>query len=222
MTDQLPCVEAKFLALPTAPWTDSVVALVVAAEAPAVANHSIRSFVFARLLAAHRGMEAHRDFDPLLLFAACVLHDIGLSERANGSQRFEVDGADAAAEILTGHGLPADEVDAVWLAIALHTSPGIAERRGPLCELTRHGIAMDGGFFPDAVSDAQAAMIHAAYPRLSLARTLVDVIVGQATERPNKAPMYSVAAELIRERSTPPHITSLEQLVNESRWRDVR
>ncbi|MEV0338300.1 HD domain-containing protein [Nocardia sp. NPDC050713] len=218
MTDQSPSADLELLALPTAPWTNVVVELVVAAEAPAVANHSVRSFLFARLLAAHRGMVAERDFDTKLLFASCVLHDIGLSERGNGDQRFEVDGADIAAEILSGHGLAAADVDAVWMAIALHTSPGIAERRGSLCDLTRNGIAMDGGLFPDAVSDAQAAVIHRAYPRLSLARTLVDVIVDQATARPNKAPICTIAGELVRERSTPPHITSLERMVNESRW----
>ncbi|MCX0273605.1 HD domain-containing protein [Nocardia zapadnayensis] len=218
MTDRLCSADAELLALPTAPWTNSVVELVVAAEAPAVANHSIRSFLFARLLASHRGMVADRDFDTRLLFAACVLHDIGLSERGNGDQRFEVDGADVAAEVLTGHGLAAIDVGEVWMAIALHTSPGIAERRGTLCELTRNGIAMDGGLFPEAVSDTQAAMIHRAYPRLSLARTLVDIIVDQATARPDKAPVYTIAGELVRERSTPPHMTRLERMVSQSRW----
>ncbi|MGH3378785.1 MAG: HD domain-containing protein [Actinoallomurus sp.] len=210
------------LTLPSAPWTDDVLALVTSAESPPVANHSVRSYLFARLLAGHRGAVAGRDFDPLLLFAACVLHDIGLSERGNGTQRFEVDGADVAAELLTAHGLPAADVDAVWLAIALHTSPGIAERRGPLCELTRSGVGMDFGRYPDAVTDEQATAIHDAYPRLAMVRSLVEVITEQGRARPEKAPRYSIAGELLRERSTPPHITTMEQAAAASRWASDR
>jgi hypothetical protein len=208
------------LCLPTAPWTEAVLAMVTSSESPSLANHSIRSYLFARLLADHRGVAAGRDFDPLLLFAACLLHDIGLSERGNGDQRFEVDGADVAAKFLTEHGLPANDVDAVWMAIALHTSPGIAERRGPLCELTRAGIGMDFGRHPDAVTDARAAAIHEAYPRLAMVRSLVDAIVEQARTRPDKAPRYSLAGELLRERSTPPHVTTMERAAATSRWKD--
>lgn len=212
--------DGDVLTLPAAPWTDAALALVTSVESPSVANHSIRSYLFARLLADHRGAMAGRDFDQDLLFAACVLHDIGLSERGNGTQRFEVDGADVAAEFLTGHGVPADDVDAVWLAIALHTSAGIAERRGPLCELTRGGIGIDFGRYPDAVTDDQAAVIHRAYPRLAMVRSLVDIIVEQARERPQKAPYYSMSRELVRERDTPPHLTSIERAAATSRWGD--
>lgn len=208
------------LALPTAPWTEAVFAMVTSAESPSLANHSIRSYLFARLFADHRGVVAGRDFDPLLLFAACLLHDIGLTERGNGDQRFEVDGADVAAKFLTEHGRPADDADAVWLAIALHTSPGIAERRGPLCELTREGVGMDFGRRPEAVTDAQAAAIHEAYPRVAMVRSLVDAIVEQARTRPDKAPRYSLPGELLRERSTPPYVTSLERAAVTSRWGD--
>ena len=48
---------------------------------------------------------------------------------ASGIQRFEVDGADMAAKFLTDNGVAARGVDLVWEAIALHSSPGIAERR---------------------------------------------------------------------------------------------
>jgi hypothetical protein len=64
---------------------------------------------------------------------------------------------------------------------------------------------MDFGRHPDAVTDAQAAAIHEAYPRLAMVRSLVDAIVEQARTRPDKAPRYSIAGELLRERSTPPH-----------------
>ena len=117
-------------------------AFVLANESPAIANHSFRSYLFARLLARHKGMRPDHDFGDELLYLVCVLHDLGLTEHANGKQRFEVDGADAAVEFLSGQGVSSSDIDVVWQAIALHTSGGIAERRGPICQLTG-GIALD-------------------------------------------------------------------------------
>ncbi|MCB5911915.1 HD domain-containing protein [Streptomyces pinistramenti] len=205
-------------ALPEGPLARRALHLVIREESAAIAHHSIRSALFARLLADHRGAEPGRDYDPELLFLACVLHDIGLTERGNGRQRFEVDGADAAAAFLAEQNLPAGQVDAVWEAIALHTSPGIAERRGTLCALVRAGVGMDFGRAADFVSDATGAAIHAAYPRLSMTTSLVDEIVAQAAARPEKAPRYSLAGELLRERTTPPYRAALEERTAAARW----
>ena len=35
-----------------------------------------------------------------------VMHDLGLGEYAQGRARFEVEGADLAAEVLRAHGVP--------------------------------------------------------------------------------------------------------------------
>ena len=42
--------------LPVDPITDPVLAIVQAEESASVANHSIRSYLFARLLARHEGL----------------------------------------------------------------------------------------------------------------------------------------------------------------------
>jgi hypothetical protein len=206
-TEQLPV-------LPGTPPAMAALELVRTHESAALANHSIRSFLFGLLLAGHRGVT---DFDPSLLFFSCVLHDIGLSELGNRSQRFEVDGADVATEFLAEQGFSAADRATVWEAIALHTSPGIAERRGPVTDLTRRGVGVDFGRDADCVSDKQAAAIHAAYPRLSMERALVDGIVSQAIDRPEKAPRFSIVAELVRERTTI-GTTVLERGAALSRW----
>lgn len=210
MTASSPLVPA----LPDAPAAHAVVDLVRANESPAIANHSMRAFLFATLLADHRGVT---DFDPLLLFFSCVLHDIGLSDLGNRTQRFEVDGADVAAGFLAELGFSATDRATVWEAIALHTSAGIAERRGPVTDLTRCGVGLDFGRDSRCVSDEQAAAIHAAYPRLGMERSLVDEIVAQAQARPEKAPRYTIAGELLRER-TASGTTALEQAAALSRW----
>jgi HD domain len=208
------------LQLPQTALARETLTLVTSAETASIANHSVRSYLFARLLAAHRGAEPDRDYDATLLFLACVLHDIGLTDEGNRHQRFEVDGADRAAEFLTAQGLPSDDIETVWEAIALHTSGGIAERRGPICDLTRSGIGMDFGRGADIVLPDQADSIHRAYPRLDMARSLVDAIVEQANGRPEKAARYTFAGELVRERSGQPPVTALEQAAAAGPWGD--
>ena len=153
-------------------------------EHPAVLNHSLRTY----LQAARLGAEEHVEYDRRLLFCACVLHDIGTADAYDGAQRFEVDGADAAARYLTGHGLAAADVDQVWEAIALHTSPQIAERRGPLAMLTRRGVLADFSG-TDRFADR--------YPRLDIERVLAGAVVAQALRNPAKAPSSSWPGQLL-------------------------
>jgi len=195
-----------------------VTAAVTGALSRPLAAHRIRSYLFARVLADHLGAMPGQDYDEQLLFAACLLHDMGLSEAGDGDQRFEVDGADLAASLLTDQGLPGAQVDAVWEAIALHTSPGIAERRGLLCRLTRAGVGMDFGRATEAVSNELGAAIHALHPRLALETVLVQAITEQALRTPSKAPRYSTADAFLLERTMPPHVTRMEQGVASSRW----
>jgi HD superfamily phosphodiesterase len=72
-----------------------------ACETEPVANHSLRSYLFAVMLAEHEGLRPAADFHPDLLVFACALHDLGTSPVAGGTQRFEIDGADMAARFLT-------------------------------------------------------------------------------------------------------------------------
>lgn len=204
--------------LPATPLGHAVLVEMSAQTSTPIGHHSIRSFLFARLLADHLGARKDATYDEELLFCTCALHDMGLATTTGGTQRFEVEGADRAAAFLTEHGLPGGKVDQVWEAIALHSSFQIAERRGLLCQLTRLGVGMDFGYDTDFVTDAQAAAIHTAWPRLNMERVLVDTIVGQVTAVPSKAPRYSLAAVLVDQRAAPPHITALETAAADSRW----
>lgn len=220
-----PTATDRATALPGTPLADAVVRLIRPVETPSVFNHSIRTYLFARLVAARLALVVGRDYDDDLLFAACAMHDLGVAPRSPdgpGGQRFEVEGADRAAEFLIGRGVPPADADQVWQAIALHTSPGIAERRGTLCVLVREGVALDfggplGADHVDAVDDEQADVIHAAYPRLDMVRSLIDAIVAHAARNPRSAPRYSTPGELLRERETFGQ-TRLEHACRTSRW----
>ena len=65
-------------------------------SAPVVFNHVLRTYLFGELL----GRAKKLNFDSELFYLGAVLHDLGQTERFMGKQRFEVDGADAAAAFL--------------------------------------------------------------------------------------------------------------------------
>jgi hypothetical protein len=204
--------------LPATPLAVRAVEHVRACETEPVANHSLRSYLFAVLLAEHEGLRPGADFDPDLLFFACVLHYLGTSPAAGGTQRFEIDGADMAARFLTDNGVGTSGADLVWEAIALHTSPGIAERRGVVAYLTRRGVGIDFGPGSEFITDAQGQAIHSRHPRLRMVTSLTDEIVRHAGCSPQNAPRFSIAGELVRERGLDLHLTALEQAAPRSRW----
>src|SRR6266480_4159147 len=185
------------LALPSAPLVDASLALVRSTESPAIVDHSIRTFLFARLLADHEGSLNDAAYDEELLFAATVMHDLGLGEHARGHARFEVEGADLAAAVLSEHGVPDADVDRVWEAIALHSSHGLAERRGLLTYLTYKGVFIDAGPLADAVADGLRKEVLNAYPKPTARRYLAEAIIEHANRSPAAAPPGSLAAYLL-------------------------
>ncbi|KAK5090513.1 hypothetical protein LTR05_000686 [Lithohypha guttulata] len=153
----------------------------------AILNHSLRVYLLAKWLADKEGNNL-QDTKLSLLFLACICHDFGASDQYNGSQRFEIEGADAASNLCASHGIPPDECHKVWTAIALHTSPGIAERIDPFTRLVRLGVKLD---FSQASRDAYGAQIYSSeiellLPRLHIEKVLADAVVKQARKIPDK------------------------------------
>ena len=204
------------LSLPAGPLAEAALTTVRSSESAAVANHSIRSFFFAQLLAIREGSLEDPAYDRDLLFAATVMHDLGTGALAKGEARFEIEGADLAAAVLREHALAEADIDRVWEAIALHTSPGIAARRGLLAYLTREGVGIDFGRRPEVVS-AWAPQLHAAYPRLDMVRSLVGAIVERAARCPAAGARYCIGGELLRERRAN-GITDMELSAASSPW----
>jgi hypothetical protein len=191
----------EILALPAGPLAGAALSLAQGTESTPVADHSIRSFFFARLLASQDGSAGDAAYNEDLLFAACIMHDLGLGASAPGKERFEVEGADLAAGLLRRHGVVAADVDRVWEAIALHSSIGIAGRRGLLTYLTHKGVFTDAGQFTDLPEDLRQR-VFTAYPRPAGETYIRDAIVAHAKRSPAAAPPYSIAAELLRQERT--------------------
>lgn len=126
-------------------------------------NHSRRVFFWAALTGERKGLT----FDPELLYAAAMFHDVGLTPgHSSPDLRFEVDGANAARDFLASYGLPERDVEDVWTAIALHTTPGIPEHMRPTVALLTNGVEMDVlGIAYDAFTPAQRDHVCACHPR---------------------------------------------------------
>src|SRR6266480_2212157 len=194
------------LALPSAPLVDASLALVRSTESRPIVDHSIRTFLFARLLAEHEGCLNDAAYDEELLFAATVMHDLGLGEQAPGQARFEVEGADLAAAVLREHGVAEADVDRVWEAIALHSSIGLAERRGLLTYLTYKGVFIDVGRLADAIADGLRREVLNGYPKPTEGAYIADAIVAHARRSPAAAPPGSLAAYLLLQQREREHL----------------
>ncbi|GLQ92064.1 HD domain-containing protein [Dyella acidisoli] len=107
---------------------------------PLLFHHSSRVYYFGALAGKRRGLS----FDAELLYAGAMFHDMGLTpQHRSADQRFEVDGANVARDFLRSHGIAQADIDTVWTAIALHTTPGIPEHMHPVVALVTAGVEMD-------------------------------------------------------------------------------
>jgi hypothetical protein len=132
-------------------------------ESPLLFNHSTRVYYFGSLAGKRRGLK----FNPELLYIGAMFHDMGLTAQySSKSDRFEVDGANAARAFLRQHNIPQLEIDTVWAAIALHTTPGIPQYMDSVVALLTNGVEMDVlGIAYSEFANADREAIVAAYPR---------------------------------------------------------
>jgi HD superfamily phosphodiesterase len=130
---------------------------------PLLFHHSSRVYYFAALAGKRRGLK----FDPELLYAGAMFHDMGLTARhSSPNERFEVDGANAARDFLRSRGISETETDTVWTAIALHTTPGIPPHMHPVVALLTAGVEMDVlGMAYAEYSDAEREAVVRVHPR---------------------------------------------------------
>lgn len=147
-----------------------------------ILNHSLRVYLIAKWLAEREDLSWSTVAKLPLLFVAAVCHDLGASDLYNGMQRFEVEGADAAKKHLLSHGTSEESSHNVWTAIAIHTSPGIAERIDPLSRLVRLGVSIDFSAAKRTTMEADelCVEIEGFLPRLEVEKALGDAVVKQA------------------------------------------
>jgi hypothetical protein len=132
-------------------------------ESDLLYNHSRRVFLFGALAGERKQLK----FDAELLYIGAMFHDMGLVPHYSSAQeRFEVDGANAARDFLRTHGIGESDIEQVWDAIALHTTPGIPQHKKPVVALVTAGVEMDVlGLAYDEFTDDQRQRVITAHPR---------------------------------------------------------
>src|ERR1700754_4054459 len=89
------------ISIPDSALSRQITELVKDTESPLLFHHSSRVYYFAALAGKHRAMR----FDPELLYAGAMFHDMGLTPKHSTAERFEVDGANTARDFLRSHGI---------------------------------------------------------------------------------------------------------------------
>ena len=151
------------IGVPDSKLAREITELVRDTESPLLFHHSSRVYYWGALAGRRRVLR----FDPELLYAGAMFHDMGLThQHSSANERFEVDGANAARRFLRGQGIAQQDIDTVWTAIALHTTPGIPQHMHPVVALVTAGVEMDVlGVAHSEYSDAERAAVVHAHPR---------------------------------------------------------
>ena len=149
--------------IPDSKLAHEVTELVKDTESPLLFHHSSRVYYWGALTGKRRGLR----FDPELHYTGAMFHDMGLTPQyASADKRFEVDGANVARDFLQSHGIAERDVETVWTAIALHTTPGVPQFMHPVIALVTAGVEMDvlGIAFSEFTGAEREAVVQA-HPR---------------------------------------------------------
>jgi hypothetical protein len=161
-----------------------------------VYRHSVRSFLFAELVARARKIK----HDTETVYVSCLLHDIGLSERySTPHTRFEVDGANAARKLLQANGVKQDRMRVAWDAIALHAMYGIARYKDPEVKLVSAGVITDvGAAFASSLEKSAVQQVLHALPHLGFNDAFLDILTDYARRKPDVVDATFVEGVAIR------------------------
>src|ERR1700722_8333920 len=166
MTAAIQTSQAAFISgirVPDSKLANEITEFIRDTEPALLFNHSSRVYYFGALAGQRRGLK----FDGELLYAGAMFHDMGLVPAySSAADRFEVDGANAARDFLRRHNIPEQDVDRVWTAIALHTTPGIPQYMHPVVALVTAGVEMDVlGIDYTSFTDVDRNAVVQAFPR---------------------------------------------------------
>lgn len=179
-------------------------------------HHSSRVFLFGALQGNRRGLK----FDPELLYAGAMFHDVGLVDGySSATERFEVDGANAARDFLSARGITAADIDLVWTAIALHTTPGIPRHMHPIVALVTAGVEMDvlGLTYHEFSAEEREAVTHA-HPRPPHFKEDILQAFYDGIKRKPETTFGNVKADVIADKEPHFHRGNFCSVIRNSPW----
>ena len=168
----------------------AVLEVALAFYPPALLNHCLRSYVWAVARAQERGV----DYDDELLYAAAVLHDLGLTDEFDShTVAFEEAGGHAAWVFAAGAGWPVERRDRLREIIVLHMRDDVPPETDAEAHLLQVGVTLDvsGGRFDEFPDNLKVATLER-YPRLGFAAEIGDLCTAQSTRKPGSAAAAAV------------------------------
>ncbi len=180
-------------------------------------NHSSRVYYFGALAGQRRGLK----FDAELLYAGAMFHDVGLvSAFSSEADRFEVDGANAARDFLRRHNVCDRDIDNVWTAIALHTTPGIPQYMHPVVALVTAGVEMDVlGIDYASFTDSDRNAVVQAFPRrVNFKEDILQAFYDGIRHKPETT-FGNVKADVLADKDPDFHRGNFCCVIRNSSWR---
>jgi hypothetical protein len=204
------------IGIPDSKLCKEITELVRDTESDLLFNHSSRVYYFGALTGLHRGL----NFDRELLYAGAMFHDMGLTTKhSSKTERFEVDGANTARDFLKAHNIAQSDIDLVWTAIALHTTPGIPVHMHPIIALVTAGVEMDVlGIAYEEFPDAQRKAVVAAYPRTPrFKEDIIQTFYDGIKHKPDTT-FGNVKADVLADKDPHFHAGNFCSVIRSSAW----
>jgi hypothetical protein len=148
---------------------------------PFLYHHAVRVFAWACLLA-----EVDRlGFDRELLYVACLMHDIGLSERYAGPRCFEHESARVARSFAEGHGWEVGRCCDLAEAIRLHMQPRVVPEDGVEAYLLTEAAGCDvSGVRAAELDPVRRVSVLTLAPRSGFKEGFTDLFGEEARRKP--------------------------------------
>jgi hypothetical protein len=205
------------IAIPDSKLCKEITDLVRETESDLLFNHSSRVYYFAALTGVRRRLK----FDSELLYAGAMFHDMGLTaEHSSKTERFEVDGANTARDFLKAHRIAQADIDLVWTAIALHTTPGIPVHMHPVIALVTAGVEMDVlGIAYEEFTDAQREAVTRAHPREPHFKEDIIATFNNGIKHKPETTFGNVKADVLADKDPHFHRINFCSVIRQSRWK---
>lgn len=143
-------------------------------------THSVRSYCWGATIGDRESLA----FDPRILWAASLLHDLGLARLPRNTMCFEVEGAEFARRFLEREGMPAPDAERVAIAIILHMRPSVTLEDGAESVLLDRATGLDVRGAEFELVDAARSGVVRAFPRGDFDRRFLAAIGREASARP--------------------------------------
>jgi hypothetical protein len=189
--------------------------LILDTETPLLFHHSNRVYLWGALRGRAKGLS----FDEELLYLGAMFHDLGLMDAySSASERFEVDGANAARDFMRQHNFSDRDIELVWDGIALHTTPGIPKHKHPVVALVTAGVEMDVlGLGFDEVDEEARRHVCEAHPRPAFKEGIIQAFADGTKKKPDTT-FGNVKADVLAEKLPGFQRTNFCDLIRGSAW----